>query len=389
MSSLSKSVSVAAPHVSPRPRTVQGVRALIAAGHVQGGERLPAEDRLAAQFAVSRVTVRAALAQLERDGLIKRKRNHGCVVVGDSPGGGEMMANTLVLLSNLRVATTPDIFSGYSDAVHSGAMSMAREQQLNLLTIHSQLDDEPAIAAMLRSRPRGVVVTLWGVHDPCENRLCRKLLDSGIPVVASGVGSHLTSFDQVASDHAGGGYALTRLLIERGRKRILRLWDLPETEEHVMAHNLGYERAMTEAGLPPLPATYIEGLPNRVPESQVTFQQRMRCFAGHLVEHLRGPHAVDAIMVGTDNEVFPVAAACRLFGVADKIAITGYDNQWRDAFERQWEPMIPLATVDKDNHRIGEELVTLLLDRIAGKLPAERQIRLVPQRVVVCRSSSG
>ena len=62
--------------------------------------------------------------------------------------------------------------------------------------------------------------------------------------------------------------------------------------------------------------------------------------------------------------------------------ITGYDNYWREDFEREWEPAVPAASVEKHNHRIGETAVQLLLDRIAGRLPAAPQCRTVPQEVV-------
>jgi DNA-binding LacI/PurR family transcriptional regulator len=371
-------VAVQSPiRLSPRQRATRGLRELIDRGLVKPGDRLPAEETLAEQFAVSRATLRMAMAQLERDGHLKRQRNHGCVVTA-KPRGGGLMDQTIALISDLRVADSPRIFSGLSEAVHSGAIDMAGRCSMNLLSLHSL--DEEVVENLVASRPRGVVVTRWQ-HDLTDGALLARLAAGGIPLVAYGDGPHVEQFDRVVSDHVQGAYDLTKALIAAGRRRILRLWSGPAGASWIRDHNIGCERAFAEADIEVIAPVHVAELPARRPEAREQFDRRVRTFAGHLVEHVRGQTPIDAIMLGTDCDIFPVAAACRLHGVADRIAITGYDNYWTDAFERQWEPATPFASVDKNNHRIGEELVRLLLDRLNGQLPAEAQVRTIEQRV--------
>jgi GntR family transcriptional regulator len=52
----------------------------ILAEHWPPGSLLPNEPTLAQQFSVSRVTIRRSLAELEREGLIERRRGHGTTV---------------------------------------------------------------------------------------------------------------------------------------------------------------------------------------------------------------------------------------------------------------------------------------------------------------------
>lgn len=52
------------------------------------GSKLPTEIELAAQYAVSRATVRSALDSLERQGLVTRRRRVGTTVVALRPTGG-------------------------------------------------------------------------------------------------------------------------------------------------------------------------------------------------------------------------------------------------------------------------------------------------------------
>lgn len=56
------------------------LRDAILSGHLSPGERLPGEMKLTEQFGVSRVTVRRALAELQRMGLILRRPGAGTVV---------------------------------------------------------------------------------------------------------------------------------------------------------------------------------------------------------------------------------------------------------------------------------------------------------------------
>jgi DNA-binding LacI/PurR family transcriptional regulator len=134
-----------------------------------------------------------------------------------------------------------------------------------------------------------------------------------------------------------------------------------------------------------LASVYVNNLSPRNGNSPENLDQRARQYAGFLIEWLRGPDAADAILVATDADLYPVARACRLCGrePGRDVLLAGYDNFWEACWEREHEPLVPAATVDKDNHACGVALVDLLLERIAGRLPAEPQRRwIVPQLVV-------
>lgn len=51
------------------------------------GERLPPEVELAAQMQISRSTLRLVLSDLERMGLVGRKKRIGTTVIADCPSG--------------------------------------------------------------------------------------------------------------------------------------------------------------------------------------------------------------------------------------------------------------------------------------------------------------
>jgi GntR family transcriptional regulator len=72
------------PNSRPRSNvTAQAVRSLkgrLSQGEWKAGDRLPSEPSLADELGVSRVTVRAALTQLEGDGIVNRRHGSGTYV---------------------------------------------------------------------------------------------------------------------------------------------------------------------------------------------------------------------------------------------------------------------------------------------------------------------
>ena len=76
------------------------LRERIARGGLAGGHALPGEQALAAEHSVSRITVRRALAELEREGLIQRRRGAG-TFVAEHRAEAPVIADLSDVLSNL------------------------------------------------------------------------------------------------------------------------------------------------------------------------------------------------------------------------------------------------------------------------------------------------
>jgi GntR family transcriptional regulator len=67
------------------------------------GSALPTEEKLCAQFAVSRITVRRALADLQAQGLAERRPGVGTFVRGDPAAAASAAAPTLNFVDTLRM----------------------------------------------------------------------------------------------------------------------------------------------------------------------------------------------------------------------------------------------------------------------------------------------
>jgi len=95
--------------VRPRPRSVSvhdELRQWIDQGRLSPGARLPSEPDLAAEFQVSRATLREALRALEGEGLLRRRQGSG-TYVAERP----------------RVANSLDLNFGVTEAIRSAGMT--------------------------------------------------------------------------------------------------------------------------------------------------------------------------------------------------------------------------------------------------------------------------
>jgi GntR family transcriptional regulator len=104
------------------------LRERIASGGLNAGDTLPGEQALAGEHNVSRVTVRRALAELEREGLIDRRRGAG----------------TFIALQNAVKPVVADLAD-----VLSNLIAMGRSTDVRLLTFGYQ-DASATVAEALR-----------------------------------------------------------------------------------------------------------------------------------------------------------------------------------------------------------------------------------------------
>jgi len=368
---------------APRARALRLLQNWIKTGSLKPGSTLPSERQLAAKLDVSLATTQRAVAMLEEEGLILRKDKRSRIVAG---AGGEpsVLANTVLVFTDAEPSASAAGAkpSGFIKDIGYGALKAVGESVSHAMVIHPAKLNPADFARLLQHRPKGVVVSdLEDRNQPLFPELAAAMKEANIPFVVFGDYGTLDPYDRVVPDHEAGEYEVTRWLISRGRRRILCIFpsNRPELAE---ARYAGYRRAMEEAGLAPLPILWDE-MGGLITESTpANFRIRTAYFHGCLAPRLTGADPVDALVTTNDRQAFEVGSACRDLDCLsdDRLLIAGYDNFYgqADAWERDLCPIIPAATVDKQNFQIGVELVRLLLDRIEGRLPAEHQVRKVP-----------
>lgn len=372
--------------VRPGDRVARSLRRWIAEGRLSPGERLPSERALAERLQVARGTVRTVLDQLADEGLLTARKGHiRKVAMGPRTPG--LMSNTVGVLTN-RCDTVPSDrieSAGWELFIERGAMDAIRTAGLHAMSFYPERLFDGGVQELLRHRPRGIVVGRVG-HRKEGRKLVQTLVDGGVQVSVYGDHAEYQRYDRVISDHEAGAYALTRWLIAQGRRRILRLWPRSAQGSYwLQGRDAGYDRAMREAGLEPLEPVVLQRSVSHTEGRREVFEHNARTYAGYLIGKVGVADGADALMCVSDGDVFPAAAACRLLGAEPNrdVTIVGYDNYWADRVDRQFEPIVPAATVDKRNPQLGEALVRLLLERSAGELPDEPQLRKVEPELIV------
>jgi GntR family transcriptional regulator, arabinose operon transcriptional repressor len=368
------------------------LRREVKTGKLRPGDRLPSFAAMRERFGAAQPTVERAHLLLEREGLITRRRGRGIYVAEPNrrdefeTSDKSWMSNAIAILAEV----TGDFYTdhrqaGWAEFITRGAMKKIREEGCHAVVLHpDRLQGEELEHFVADTQQVIIVMDRLHAHEyPRMLKLVHALHRHGIQPVVYGDWPELALYDRVVSDHEQGAYELARWLVSQGHRRILNVWPQATAGYWFPARYAGYERALREAGLEPLPPLQVL---SEHPEFRFddVWQKDVRLLSGHLIEYLMGSEPVTAIMAHTDSAVPLVAQACMLFNkkASRDITLVGYDNYWRD-LKLEDESFVPAASVDKRNMAIGQELVSLLLQRRAGTLPEEPQRHIVPARLVV------
>ncbi len=293
-----------------------------------------------------------------------------------------VLGNTVLLVTAADLKSQ-GIREGWLGRVTESLLGEARVKGCHTMVVHpSRLDAD--LGRLVAAHPLGIVL----IGANASRELMARLEEVRLPLVLYGDEFEAHGHDMITPDHVQGTADLTRWLIERGARRILRLWphrsNTPERPIWLGHRDRGYEQTAAEAGLPVLPAIeYRRTEPGNAQDDR--FEHRVREVAGRLVEHMVGPDSIDAILLPSDSHVPEVAAACRLFGrIPNKdVLIAGYDNDWEYAPYRDREPTRPMVTTEHDTLHLGQSLLQTLLQRAKDPASPPQRIALPPRIIEV------
>jgi DNA-binding LacI/PurR family transcriptional regulator/DNA-binding transcriptional regulator YhcF (GntR family) len=374
----------------PRSRAIRQLRDLIR-DRYRTGDWLPTELELCAKLSVSRGTLRSAMKLLEAEGLLRAQAGRGRIVTSSadrSTPAKTVMRDAIAVVTH--EPTGGPRSTGSDTFIQMNAIESIGRAGLHALMVRPDRPAAELLRGLAAERPYGVVLLRRVIESEPGREVLEELRAAGASVVMYGDLPELADFDSVVADHETGSYLLTKWLLSQGRSRILRFWQLDadspgsRTHEWLAKRDAGFERALREANIEPMPAIVHRDFIAR-DETEENFNACAHLCAGQLMPYLSKPGTIDAIMVVSDGRLTPVAAACRLFGITPnrEVLFAGYDNYWPDDPCRRFEPTIPAATIDKQNSRIGEQLIELLLARAGRRLGAAAEHRVVPPKLLV------
>lgn len=330
------------------------LKADILNGSCAPGSQLPTEAQLMERFGVSRVTVRNALALLQREGLVVRIPAKGTFVRhGEPPSSLPKLIALLAL----------DVQLGFFGKVIRGAEQEAAVHGYKLLVRSTDNDAEKERQCLLELQSHVAGFIIAPATGNQNHAHYGQLLVQGVPFVF--VDRYLPEFnvDRVTSDNVQGGYLATYHLLDLGHRRI---GVISARKATTCTERLrGYQQAMEEFGVPFDPTLVGHAVGKRRDGwDEHLHQGRIQTEA--LLKLSNPPTALFAM-----NDLLAVGALQYLrekgIAVPEEMALVGYDG-----IELSDLVSPSLTTVKQQPLRMGAEAVRLLVRRVRNPdLPAQ------------------
>jgi DNA-binding LacI/PurR family transcriptional regulator len=350
---------------------------------------LPSERELTQMLGVSRNTLRSALADLDAEGVTSCIGGRSRYVSGsETTQRAGVMEHAVAVLSQGLAQTVPQrAGGGWDEYITQGAFRSIHAQGLHAIVLHPDKIYGRDLARLVADRPAGVLVTESYSSLSHVKEILDVVRQAEIPAAVYSGAPEFEDYDRVVSDHEAGAYQLTKFLLAKSRRRIFNVWPQGTQGYWYAPRCAGYERAMCEAGLEPLPTIEVPAQPEVI-ETKEEFDALARSWCGALVTCIHDVQPMDAVLLPSDGFTSTLAATLRLFRLEPgrDVLLAGYDNYWTEMPNRKFDEALPNVSVDKRNHLIGEELVRLLFNRAQETLPPQPQLRTVEPELVVVES---
>jgi GntR family transcriptional regulator, arabinose operon transcriptional repressor len=370
-------------------------------GRLRAGTRLPADGELAAQYQISRDTVRQALALLSHEGLIERVQGRG-TFVSQPPSDSSQVTQLkqkqigLVLNRTLRTQVDMNLLVGVEQAAKSHGYSVS-------FTYAEGNQEQQArdIARLRANHVSGMIIYLTG--DTTRDASIQQLQADHVPFVLIDRYIPDLAIDYVGLDNVGGGYRATEHLLILGHRRIGFIFSYEETLQTTSVYERwqGYCKALQKYGVPydetlvapDFNPCYqaaewpIGSVPYDEPPVVPDFRQLQTGLSSPhegLVEFLQRPDRPSAIFAVNDYVALDVMQAAKAIHlrIPEDLAVVGFDDT---GFAAHVNP--PLTTIMQPFIDIGLRAGTLLISRIEGIVSAPKHIEL-PTNLII-RESCG
>jgi GntR family transcriptional regulator of arabinose operon len=359
-------------------RISDDIAARIESGQYPTGAMLPSEPRLAAEFGVSRGTLRQALASLRQGGYIDSIPGRGTLVRGPRPRVLESRRRVVgLIVPSVTRPALPEVLMAIEDELHGRGYSLLVGTSGNTLE-----QEKGRVHRILGEGVSGLIVLpIDGRPDP---HAYQQLLDEHFPLML--IDRHIVglSIDAVLPDNVGGAFMAVSHLIELGHRRIAFISSDNLTTTSVLERLQGYQHALRANDIPVEPELLFTRLPAVPPEGtdeDRVIQDNARRIARFLSSR-QLPTAVFALHDRIAISVLEAAGELRL-RVPDDLAIVGFDD---DPLAQKLR--VPLTTIAQPRDQIGRTAARMIADRIEGRRTETARI-VLPTELVIRRSSGS
>lgn len=343
----------------------QDLLARIRRGEFSSGDLLPSENQLRSQYEMSITTVRRALLELVKEGVIQRKVGVGTTVAA------KVRRARITFVSIDYLGDAWRHVSSVMGEIVSGVGEYAWQHDTTLNMVGVEDDDTAAYLRDLVEERSSDGVLLRVANDIREEHL-KILEDAGFPYVV--IKRHILGrkMNCVISDDVAGARMATDHLLELGYERIGFVCAKPHitlSQERLA----GYRKALGESGI---------GFDETLVRQEPYFTMEMGYQAVRSLLEL--PNPPEAVFVASDTMALGGYQAAWDLGlkIPDDVALVGYDD-----IPQAGVLQPPLTTVQTSYYDFGLMATRLLLDIIEGKEVPPQQ-RVIRPRLIRRESSN-
>lgn len=321
---------------------------------------LGSERTLAAQTGVSRITVRRALADLEKEGLIFRVAGKGTFL--RSRRRKKNIPRLLAVLSFFDVYANP-----FHAAVFSGIQAEAHQLGYHLLV--ARLEGDPHSRNMVQRLAGELAVAGYFLLGGMPAELIALVTRKNKPVILVDHCLKNAALPAVMGDNESGAQEAVRHLLQLGHRRIAHP-TYPVLAPSFSQRQAGWEKALRAAGQAPSRALVWDLIPGQDPE----------------VKAIRGKiraQSPTAIFCANDALAFKFLHTLRELNinVPDDISLVGFDDI-------PPAESISLTTVAVPKKELGATAVKRLVNRLHGT-DCGPATTILPLRLVVRNSTAA
>ncbi|MGV3617358.1 MAG: substrate-binding domain-containing protein [Fimbriimonas sp.] len=325
------------------------IAARIESGELAPGSRLPSGDQLATSLGVNRNAAHRAVEELQRQGLVVRRRGSGTVVAEPAKEKGHRIALLVDGYSTYHNFPSGDLLRGIQDVIGEEAPLIIADSK------HDAVLESRHLRRLARDTD-GILLYATALDRPTT---LASLLDEDTPIVAIDRVPSGVEIDSAVTDNFGAAQMAVRTLIERGHRDIGFLSFHKPTFTSVAERLAGYQAALAEAGIPN--EELLRWLPEGIYESPTIFNQLVRDTITAL-RHGRNP--ATAIFCVED------ALGCAAVAAGEQLEISLPDELEIATFH-DWHPMTlrtpwNVHRLVQRKYEMGQAAASLLLDRIAN-----------------------
>ena len=340
-------------------------------------DQLPTEMEMAEIFGVSRITAKRALEELERAGLIYRKRGQGSFVLGlyqkkvNEPGTKNVIS--MIIPAASMQGRNMDYVKGATDAIN---------QKGYYLTFHITEDVKHERELLINLPKNGISGIIYYPISRANFDLLYTMHITGYPIVT--IDKHYESIpvSYVTCDNFDGAYQAVTHLVELGHKNIafVATADI-ESISTVRQRFFGYCSALIEHGLQINEDHIVLGLASKIRylKNEVEKTDYIKSVLEKLLKK-----KVTAVIAENDYVAVTVQKAFMGMGVKipKEISLIGFDNL--DVLEHVG---IMLTTVEQDFYMIGKTAAEIVIEMLENDKRTQIKKITIPVKLIVKEST--